>query len=185
MLFDMDTTLRAPTDSPRASIGLPLLRVGCSAGPPRPGPLHTTNKATGIGPSYSLWGLQLRTGALLPYLLQASQVRCGSMIRILCHVTGSRRCWHSRARCGLARLVTERVRIAAKGGANAAAKIVALVAGMVAGADSINDMDLLRHSGMGRLFDQLGRLRPLRRQRPRPVVRAGHSEPVLTVVDRC
>jgi hypothetical protein len=38
------------------------------------------------------------------------------------------------ARCGLAVLVTERVRIAVKGGANAAAKIVALVAGMVAGA---------------------------------------------------
>ena len=33
------------------------------------------------------------------------------------------------ARCGLAGLVSERVQIAAKGGANAAAKIVALVAG--------------------------------------------------------
>src|SRR6476661_351484 len=53
------------------------------------------------------------------------------------------------ARCGLAGLVTERVRIAAKRGVNAAAKIVALVAGMVAGADSITDMDLLRHGGMG------------------------------------
>jgi Transposase DDE domain group 1 len=59
------------------------------------------------------------------------------------------------ARCGLAGMVTERVRIAAKGGANAAAKIVALVAGMVAGADSINDMDLLRHGGMGRLFAEV------------------------------
>jgi Transposase DDE domain group 1 len=59
------------------------------------------------------------------------------------------------ARCGLAGLVTERVRIAAKGGANAAAKIVALVAGMVAGADSITDMDLLRHGGMGRLFAEV------------------------------
>lgn len=58
-------------------------------------------------------------------------------------------------RCGLTGLVTERVRIAAKGGANAAAKIVALVAGMVAGADSINDMDLLRHGGVGRLFDEV------------------------------
>jgi hypothetical protein len=59
------------------------------------------------------------------------------------------------ARCGLGGLVTDRVRIAAKGGANAAAKIVALVAGMVAGADSISDMDLLRHGGMGRLFDEV------------------------------
>jgi Transposase DDE domain group 1 len=56
------------------------------------------------------------------------------------------------ARCGLAALVADRVHIAAKGGVNAAAKIMALVAGMVAGADSINDMDLLRHGGMGRLF---------------------------------
>jgi hypothetical protein len=55
------------------------------------------------------------------------------------------------ARCGLAALVADRVRIAATGGANAAAKVVALVAGMVAGADSIQDMDLLRHGGMGRL----------------------------------
>ena len=35
---------------------------------------------------------------------------------------------------------------------NAHLKVPALVAGMVAGADSIDDMDLLRHGGMGRLF---------------------------------
>jgi hypothetical protein len=55
-------------------------------------------------------------------------------------------------RCGLARLLTERLTIAGKGGANAAAKVLALVAGMVAGADSIDDLDLLRHGGMARLF---------------------------------
>jgi hypothetical protein len=55
-------------------------------------------------------------------------------------------------RCGLATLLTDRLRIAAKGGANAAAKVLALVAGMVVGADSIDDMDLLRHGGMNRLF---------------------------------
>ncbi|HZA16961.1 MAG TPA: hypothetical protein VE645_08730 [Pseudonocardiaceae bacterium] len=44
----------------------------------------------------------------------------------------------------IAALVAERVRVAAKGGANAGAKIVALVTGMVAGADCIDDMDLLR-----------------------------------------
>ena len=32
-------------------------------------------------------------------------------------------------------------------------KVPALVAGMVAGADCIEDMDLLRHGGMDRLFD--------------------------------
>jgi hypothetical protein len=56
-------------------------------------------------------------------------------------------------RCGLATLLAQRLTITAKGGANAAAKILALVAGMVAGADSITDMDLLRHGGMNRLFD--------------------------------
>ena len=56
-------------------------------------------------------------------------------------------------RCGLATLLAERLTIAAKGGVNAAAKVLALVAGMVCGADSIDDMDLLRHGGMGRLFD--------------------------------
>jgi len=56
------------------------------------------------------------------------------------------------ARCGLAALLTDRLQIGAKGGANATAKILALVAGMVAGADSISDMGLLRHGGMNRLF---------------------------------
>jgi len=36
---------------------------------------------------------------------------------------------------------------------NAHVKVPALVAGMVAGADSIDDMDLLRHGGMDRLFN--------------------------------
>jgi hypothetical protein len=59
------------------------------------------------------------------------------------------------ARCGLPSLLAERVHVAAKGGANAAAKVLALVAGMVAGADCIEDMDLLRHGGMGRLFAEV------------------------------
>jgi hypothetical protein len=37
-------------------------------------------------------------------------------------------------------------------GANAGLKVTSLVAGMVAGADSIDDMALLRHGGMGRVF---------------------------------
>ena len=36
---------------------------------------------------------------------------------------------------------------------NAAAKTVAVVGGMLAGADSIDDLDLLRHGGMGRLLE--------------------------------
>jgi hypothetical protein len=56
-------------------------------------------------------------------------------------------------RSGLATLLAERLTITAKGGVNAAAKVLGLIAGMVCGADSIDDMDLLRHGGMGRLFD--------------------------------
>jgi hypothetical protein len=56
-------------------------------------------------------------------------------------------------RCGLPALLREHVKIVAKGGANAAVKILAIVAGMVCGADSIADLDLLRHGGMPRLFD--------------------------------
>jgi hypothetical protein len=59
------------------------------------------------------------------------------------------------ARCGLTELLVEKLTLAGKGTANATAKILALVGGMVAGADSINDMDLLRHGGMPRLFCQV------------------------------
>ena len=55
-------------------------------------------------------------------------------------------------RAGLQRLAAERVRIDKPGGRFAEVKVSALVAGMVAGADSIEDMDLLRHGGMQRLF---------------------------------
>jgi hypothetical protein len=72
-------------------------------------------------------------------------VSCGGLAAVLALAT----------RCGLATLLTERLRIAAKGGANATAKVLALVAGMVCGADSISDMDLLRHGGMPRLFRDL------------------------------
>src|SRR5439155_14720073 len=56
-------------------------------------------------------------------------------------------------RCGLHRLVAETLTVFGPAGANAAVKVPALIAGMVAGADSIDDMDVLRHGGMGRLFD--------------------------------
>jgi Transposase DDE domain group 1 len=56
-------------------------------------------------------------------------------------------------RAGLGELVADTLTLKAKGGVNAHVKVPALVAGMVAGADSIDDMDLLRHGGMERLFD--------------------------------
>src|SRR5699024_4976328 len=55
---------------------------------------------------------------------------------------------------GLSELVDEHVTVAGGAGANADVKVAALVAGMVAGADSISDMDLLRHGGMGRAFTE-------------------------------
>ena len=56
---------------------------------------------------------------------------------------------------GLSALAQHRVSIPTDKGANAGAKISSLVAGMVAGADSIDDMDLLRHGGMNRLFARI------------------------------
>jgi hypothetical protein len=55
-------------------------------------------------------------------------------------------------RAGLSDLVADTLTLIQPGGVNAVVKVPALVAGMVAGADSIDDMDLLRHGGMGRVF---------------------------------
>jgi hypothetical protein len=52
----------------------------------------------------------------------------------------------------LQRLAGEHLSVPTDKGANAGLKVVSLVAGMVAGADSIDDMALLRHGGMGRVF---------------------------------
>ena len=53
---------------------------------------------------------------------------------------------------GLRELADERLTVPTDKGANAGLKLASLVAGMVAGADSIDDMALLRHGGMKRLF---------------------------------
>jgi hypothetical protein len=55
-------------------------------------------------------------------------------------------------RAGLHWLAREHLSVPGGPGVAAGAKVTALVAGMVAGADSITDMDLLRHGGMPRLF---------------------------------
>ncbi|MEU6325249.1 hypothetical protein [Streptomyces sp. NPDC047009] len=58
-------------------------------------------------------------------------------------------------RCALPALVDEHVRLpASKDGTGAfpAAKLMSLVGGMVAGSDSIDDMDRLWHGGLPRLF---------------------------------
>jgi len=53
---------------------------------------------------------------------------------------------------GLAKLADQHLRVPTDKGANAGLKVASLVAGMVAGADSIEDMALLRHGGMGKVF---------------------------------
>jgi hypothetical protein len=54
--------------------------------------------------------------------------------------------------CGLPALAYENVRIGRPCGASPHLKIPAIVAGMAAGADSIDDLELLRHGAMGDLF---------------------------------
>jgi len=57
---------------------------------------------------------------------------------------------------GLHRLVADAVQITdppiPSTGVNPAGKITSVVAGMAAGADSIDDLDVLRHGGMPELF---------------------------------
>ena len=56
--------------------------------------------------------------------------------------------------CDLPALADVHLSVPTDKGANAGAKVTSLVAGMVAGADSIEDMALLRHGAMGTLFDR-------------------------------
>ena len=58
-------------------------------------------------------------------------------------------------RAGLGGLAAEHVRIARPCGVNAPVKIACLAAGMAAGADSIDDMDVLRHGAMPMLFGDI------------------------------
>ena len=54
--------------------------------------------------------------------------------------------------CGLGDLAGQHVVIGRPGGVHADLKVGCLVAGMAAGADSIDDMDVLRHGAMAWLF---------------------------------
>ena len=54
---------------------------------------------------------------------------------------------------GLRTLTDKRLSVATDKGANAGLKVASLVGGMVAGADSIDDMAVLRHGGMSKVFN--------------------------------
>ena len=56
-------------------------------------------------------------------------------------------------RVGLPDLADQFLTVPTDKGSNAGLKVTSLVAGMVAGADSIDDMAILRHGGMRRVFD--------------------------------
>ena len=83
-------------------------------------------------------------------------------------------------------------------GANAGLKVMSLVAGMVAGADSIDDMAILRHGGMRRVFDacyapstlgsflrtfRFGHVRQLDAVASRTLVGLGERVPLLPGID--
>lgn len=55
-------------------------------------------------------------------------------------------------RAGLTALAKQHLSVPTDKGANAGLKVASLVGGMLAGADSIDDMAVLRHGGMGKLF---------------------------------
>ena len=55
-------------------------------------------------------------------------------------------------KAGLRRLAGDRLTVPTDRGANAGLKVASLVGGLLAGADSIDDMVLLRHGGMKKLF---------------------------------
>jgi hypothetical protein len=62
-------------------------------------------------------------------------------------------------RAGLSELVAARVAISESAvksaGVNPAGKITSIIAGMIAGADSIDDLEVIRSGGMPRLFDEV------------------------------
>ncbi|WP_327009805.1 IS1380 family transposase [Dactylosporangium sp. NBC_01737] len=58
-------------------------------------------------------------------------------------------------RCDLHGIVAARLRLPTDKGSNASGKVAAIVAGMLTGADSIEDLDVLRHGGMPILFSSV------------------------------
>lgn len=106
-------------------------------------------------------------------------------------------------RAGLSELVAEAVKITgtpiASTGSNPAGKITSIVAGMAAGADSIDGLDVIRHGGMKRLFSEVyapstlgsflrsfthGHTRQLASVSHRFLVKLAQQTPVLAGIER-
>lgn len=100
---------------------------------------------------------------------------------------------------GLHELVDDHVTVPGTAGANASVKVTGIIAGMIAGADSISDLDALRHGGMGRVFDGLraattlgthlrgyrfGHVRQLDGVASRLLVRLANVSPILAGADQ-
>ena len=100
---------------------------------------------------------------------------------------------------GLHDLVDEHVTVPGPAGANASVKVPAIIAGMIAGADSISDLDVLRHGGMGRVFTgqraattlgthlrsyRFGHVRQLDAVASRLLVNLARVSPILAGADR-
>jgi hypothetical protein len=100
------------------------------------GPNLTAAKGT------SQMQLSHRSSSLSVRFDEASLVSAGGLVPVL----------GLAQRAGLQALAEQQLTVATDKGAHAGSKVAALVAGMVAGADSIEDMDVLRHGGMARLF---------------------------------
>jgi hypothetical protein len=101
-------------------------------------------------------------------------------------------------RVGLPDLADRFLTVPTDKGANAGLKVTSVVAGMVAGADSIDDMTILRHGGMRRVFDacyapstlgsflrtfRFGHVRQLDAVASRTVIGLAQQVPLLPGVD--
>jgi hypothetical protein len=99
---------------------------------------------------------------------------------------------------GLRRLADGHLSVPGDKGANAGLKVSSLIAGMAAGADCIDDMAVLRHGGMGRVFDgayapstlgsflrafTLGHVRQLDAVASRVVAGLAQQSPLLAGID--
>jgi hypothetical protein len=101
-------------------------------------------------------------------------------------------------RVGLQDLADQILTVPTDKGANAGLKVTSVVAGMVAGADSIDDMAILRHGGMRRVFDacyapstlgsflrkfSFGHVRQLDAVASRTLIRLAQQAPLLPGID--